>query len=345
MSTSSLHMINFALSNSAAFSLDPDGPIPFVYRLIAAKRLSASDLDLIPFHNKKILVVGSSSGCGLECARILAQAGCHLIITARSERRREEVSEELRSRAHHDTKVQVMMLDTTSFDSLRSFGAEVQKLSHLDIVILNAGVYRTDYTVCPETGWEETLQVNFISTYILSLLLLPLLLKSPMQGRLLLVSSEAHAWADIKNPRLDDLLHTLNNRGQYNCYDRYHASKLLIVLWAQELSRRLDPQKVLVASVSPGYCHTGLFRDFNTKTISCWMERIFCRSAHNGACEYLTALANLDVTNKGRFFANSTNYPPCRAARSEIAGKIRSSIYHDMAVILPASISALLSLV
>lgn len=157
--------------------------------------------------------------------------------------------------------------------------------------------------------YQLTKKINFISTYILSLLLLPLLLKSPVQGRLLLVSSEAHAWADIESHNLHDLLHSLNNPGKYNCYDRYHASKLLVVLWAQELSHRLDPQKVLVASVSPGYCLTGLFRDFNTKTFSYWLERIFCRSAENGACEYVAALANLDTTSVGRLFANTTFYP------------------------------------
>src|SRR5699024_677479 len=73
MSVSSFHMIKFALSNPAAFSLDPDGPIPFVYRPITAKRLSATDLDLTPFRGKRILIVGSSSDCRLECARILAQ--------------------------------------------------------------------------------------------------------------------------------------------------------------------------------------------------------------------------------------------------------------------------------
>src|SRR4051812_30974260 len=141
MSASSLHMINFALSNPAAFSLDPDSPIPFVYRFIAAKRLSATDIDLTPFRNKKILIVGSSSGGGLECARILAQAGCHLIITVRNERRGEEVSEELRARAHQDTEMQAMMLDAASFESLHSFGAEIRHISHLDMVILNTGVY------------------------------------------------------------------------------------------------------------------------------------------------------------------------------------------------------------
>lgn len=160
MSVSSFHMIKFALSNPAAFSLDPDGPIPFVYRLITAKRLSATDLDLTPFRGKRILIVGSSSGCGLECARILAQAGCHLIITARNESRGEEMVEELRNGAHHDTTVKAMTLDAAYFESLHRFGADVQRLSHLDMVVLNAGVYRTDYTICPETGWEETLQVR-----------------------------------------------------------------------------------------------------------------------------------------------------------------------------------------
>lgn len=52
------------------------------------------------------------------------------------------------------------------------------KIQHLDHVILNAGVINTTHQLT-EAGYETMMQVNTLSTVLLSLLLTPFLLASP----------------------------------------------------------------------------------------------------------------------------------------------------------------------
>lgn len=63
----------------------------------------------------------------------------------------------------------------------KEFAAQAeQDLSRLDIVILNARVFGSGFNIVPETGHENSVQVNYLSTMLLSILLLPVLkIKSP----------------------------------------------------------------------------------------------------------------------------------------------------------------------
>ena len=59
-----------------------------------------------------------------------------------------------------------------SYDSLRALTTRVKdELPRLDIGLLNAGVVQPHYRESPE-GWEETLQVDVLSTVLLGILLL-----------------------------------------------------------------------------------------------------------------------------------------------------------------------------
>ncbi|KAI9925098.1 hypothetical protein MW887_006506 [Aspergillus wentii] len=337
-------MLQFSLFNRSTLSLDPDGPIPFTYRILTSKGLTSDDIDLAQLQGKSILITGASGGIGLECARILARVGCRLILTARNAPRAQEMLDKIQEagmQSDGKTTLESMIVDCESFESLRMFSAEIGKRSHLDMAILNAGVYRTEYNSL-ENGWEESIQVNVLSSYVLSLLLLPLLSRAPQPGRLLLVSSEAHAWANPKESNLPDLLENLNTPEKYMCQERYYITKLLVVLWAQELAQRVDSDKVLVSSVSPGWCQTTLFRDFNQQGIAYWFEGLFSRTPVDGAYEYCNALVKMEAANAGRFFAYGRIYPPSRATQSEIARDIRSTMYDDMLDILPESIVSML---
>jgi len=69
-------------------------------------------------------------------------------------------------------KVDVWELDMGSYPSIQAFAERAEELERLDVVVLNAGVYIVDYKKS-RYGWEETLQINAISTALLGILLLP----------------------------------------------------------------------------------------------------------------------------------------------------------------------------
>lgn len=62
--------------------------------------------------------------------------------------------------------------------SVRAFAARCNaELARLDVVCLNAGITGFNWRTTAD-GWEETLQVNNLSTGLLGVLLLPLLAKT-----------------------------------------------------------------------------------------------------------------------------------------------------------------------
>ena len=75
-------------------------------------------------------------------------------------------------------KVDVMIVDFKSFKSVIEFCDAVKKdEDRLDVVVANAGILTTKYQTTAD-GWEEVLQVNDLSTGLMSLLLFPKLVKT-----------------------------------------------------------------------------------------------------------------------------------------------------------------------
>lgn len=299
MVPSPLHMLAFSLCNPYAISLDPDSPFRVLYRAWRAHSPSVRTLDLSAHAGQNILITGATSGCGFELALALSCIGCHLILTSRSRERGELVKQQMLEEAKAAgviTTVDIVPLDLHSPGSIGRIGRLVQeKVSQLDVAILNAGTYTTSFQICPESGWEEMIQVNGLATAALSLHLRYLLAQSK-NGKLLIVSSEAHAWAHPQQHSTKSLLENIGRSecNMYPCYQRYHISKLLSVLWAKEICKRNEWREIRVAAVSPGYTRSGLFRTFNDTILARTIERFACRSPAEGASQYVFALQHLD---------------------------------------------------
>jgi retinol dehydrogenase 12 len=96
--------------------------------------------------------------------------------------------------------------------------------------------------------WQDRLQVNGLSTFLLAFLLLPLLRKtaaiSPVAPRLVIVSSGVHAWSTIPEYRAEqNIFNAMNDKEKFIGSNRYFASKLLNTLFTCELGRRLAASK------------------------------------------------------------------------------------------------------
>lgn len=131
--------------------------------------------------------------------------------------------------------------------------AETIKKEHqqIDILINNAGLY-PDKRVITQDGFELTLQVNYLSSFLLTHALMPLLEASP-EARIVNVSSIGHklVWNSIKNPKFSPFFWR---------WVSYCRSKLLVVAWTIELARHLESKKITVNSVHPGVIRTKVIR-------------------------------------------------------------------------------------
>lgn len=98
-----------------------------------------------------------------------------LILAVRSISRGEEAAAKFR-RVHPEAHIEVWQLDMSDYSSIQAFVSRVDsQLGRVDIVLLNAGVIKLHFAIVKSTGHEETLQVNYISTMLLAILLLPIL--------------------------------------------------------------------------------------------------------------------------------------------------------------------------
>ncbi|PYH28418.1 uncharacterized protein BO87DRAFT_322298 [Aspergillus neoniger CBS 115656] len=220
---------------------------------------------------------------------------------------------------HITPKVDVLELEMGSEDSITAFNARLQDYPSLDLVILNAGIYQTEFFVCENTGRERTLQVILLSNCATALLAIQLLLRQPTQGRLLIISSEAHAWANPQQKSFTALIEMLNQSNTYPCYARYH----------------INPARVLMASATPGFCRSGLFRSFNGKTIADYLERLVCRTPDQGAWQYLTAIEGMNTAVHGCFFADGKFRPSSTAATLAREEGLHDSMWDNVLKMLP----------
>ena len=101
---------------------------------------------------------------------------------------------------------------------------------------------------CPKSytsdGYEMQLGVNHLGHFLLTNLLLGLL-KAGGPSRIVIVSSEGHKFSNINR---DDLM----SEKSYNKYKAYSQSKLANILFAKELSKKLEGSSVTVNSCHPG---------------------------------------------------------------------------------------------
>ena len=128
------------------------------------------------------IITGSNCGIGLKCARLLLDYQLSTIILAvRSAQKGEAAAVELR-KIHPAARIEVWSLDMLSYDSIRAFVRRCTSLERIDFVILNAGVSQIKFQINESTGHEEIFQVNYLSTALLAMLLLPTLKESAPRG-------------------------------------------------------------------------------------------------------------------------------------------------------------------
>ena len=94
----------------------------------------------------------------------------------------------------------------------------------------------------------DRIQVNGLSTFLLALLLLPLLRKtaelSSVAPRLVILSSGVHTWTDIPNYRDEENIYrAMNDKDKWVGRERYPVSKLLDIFFIKELGNRLASSK------------------------------------------------------------------------------------------------------
>jgi NAD(P)-dependent dehydrogenase (short-subunit alcohol dehydrogenase family) len=192
-----------------------------------------------PSHPPVILITGSTDGLGRETALRLAETGAHLVIHGRNEERGRAVVEEIERSTPGSARF--YRADLASFEEVREFArAVLQDYDRLDVLVNNAGIWGGERRVS-EDGHELHFQVNYLSSFLLTRLLLPLLTATP-ESRIVNVSSVAQQPVDFEDFNLEQ---------GYSDGRAYAQSKLAQVLFTFDLAEELAATGVTVTALHP----------------------------------------------------------------------------------------------
>jgi NAD(P)-dependent dehydrogenase (short-subunit alcohol dehydrogenase family) len=236
-----------------------------------------------------VLVTGSTDGLGRAVAIRLARQGSEIIVHGRNRERGAEVVSEI-TRAGGTARFYAA--DLASFAQVNDLVVQILRdYSRLDVLINNAGIWLDGPRQTSADGHELHFQVNYLSGYLLTRALLPLLRKST-PSRVVNVASGAQQPIDFADVML--------TRG-YNDGRAYAQSKLAQVMFTIDLARELLGSGVTVTALHPAtYMDTGM-------VVS---RGIQPRSSVEEGAEAVVHLATADGLRSGEYFNGST---PARA--------------------------------
>ena len=189
---------------------------------------------------KTILITGSTDGIGLVTAKLLAEAGHRVLLHGRSQARLEKTESAISAASSND-HVETYLADLSRMSDVEALAEAVAKRhKSFDVLINNAGVYRTGDTVT-EDGIDVRFVVNTIAPYLLTQRLLPLLGTS---GRVVNLSSAAQSPVDLK---------ALAGQGRrLSDNAAYAQSKLALTMWSHHLAQSLKDRGPVIVAVNPG---------------------------------------------------------------------------------------------
>lgn len=244
-------------------------------------------------NGKVAIVTGSADGIGYVTALDLASRGARVILGCPHDTRGRDAVTEIIKSTNNDS-VTCINLDLKSLTSVRRFVDEFKRLGLKLDILVNSADTRTGGDRKTEDGLIECMQINYLSQFLLTILLVPLLKKSA-PSRVVIVSSNLHIYGNVKN--INEPTFSLQ---------AYCNSKLCGVLFSNELSRRLEGTGVVVNSLHPGYINTDESLTIIGKIQNLFLS-IFFKNPAEGAQTSLHLAVSDDCDQvTGKYFTDCT---------------------------------------
>ncbi len=195
-----------------------------------------------PMSGKTVLITGSTDGLGREVAIRLGELGAHVLIHGRNSERGAEVVDAINGGAG---SAQFYQADFGALDNIRRLADEIKR-DHQELYILinNAGLgsgFAGGQRRVSQDGYEMVLQVNYLSHYLLTDLLLPLL-KASAPSRIINVASRAQSPVNLGDLMLEKY---------FSGRATYHRSKLAQVLHTFHYAELLEGTGVTFNTLHP----------------------------------------------------------------------------------------------
>lgn len=204
-----------------------------------------------------VVITGATHGLGRLVAIELARRGMNLGVVARSPAKVADLRAEIGQIAPAAT-VDAFLGDLSVLADVRRVAKEISAhYDRIDVLINNVGQHAFSQRVTAD-GFAEMTAVNYLAPWLLTNSLRDKLVASA-PARVVTVASEAARHAGDVDPARD-----LTFTGDYTrraSATHYGRSKLMDIMFSQELARRLAGTGVTANCCDPGFNATGLGRE------------------------------------------------------------------------------------
>jgi NAD(P)-dependent dehydrogenase (short-subunit alcohol dehydrogenase family) len=239
------------------------------------------------------LITGANRGIGFETARGLAKRGATVVLVCRSAEKGEAARRAIVQETGN-ASVEVLRCDLALQADVRRAAADFKaRHDKLHVLVNCAGIFLRKREVTPE-GIERVLATNYLSHFLLTMLLLDVL-RASAPARIVNVATKTMG---LKID-LDDLM----MERAYSFLASTGRTKLGLILFTTELSKRLEGTGVTVNAMHPGVTRTELLNDV-PKFLSL-MFKLMARSPEKGAATAIYLATSPDVAGvSGALFAD-----------------------------------------
>lgn len=186
--------------------------------------------------NKFAIIVGASSGIGLEVARLLLADGWHLGVAAR----REEFLLDLKAKAPE--RVEVMTIDVTNPDAAERLQSFIQRLGGMDLYFHASGIGKQNRTL------EEDIELNTMETNAV--------------GFTRMIGAAYRYFAERGEGHIAAITSIAGTKG-LGPAPAYSATKALQATYLQSLEQQAHQRglKIRFTDIRPGFVDTALLND------------------------------------------------------------------------------------
>ena len=260
-------------------------------------------------NGKVVLITGGTSGIGRVTARELKRMGATVVVVGRDPGRLDAIRREIGA----DTiraDLQLVGEARRAADELR------RRYQRLHVLVNNAGALFGDRQITSE-GLERTFALNHMAYFALTAALLDLL-RASAPARVVTVSSEAARGGRIN-------FSDLQLERRYLGIRQYCNTKLMNLLFAFELARRLQGTGVTSNAVHPGAIASGFaMQGAGWYGVLTRLARPFLIGEAKGARTQIQAASDPSLqTVTGKYFVRQHEKPPTRAALDQaLAGRL-----------------------
>ncbi|MDR2009537.1 MAG: SDR family oxidoreductase [Bacteroidales bacterium] len=201
---------------------------------------------------KTAIITGAAGGIGFEITKAMTEAGYHVVMACRNIKAAEVKIAEILT-CNKNGSIEVIYLDLSDLNSVISFVSEIsRKFDSVDLLMNNAGMIPTCFELTSD-GFERTVCINYVAPYLLTRKLIPLM---PEGARIVNMISCTYKHGKIELP---DFFY-YGRRGDFRRLSIYSNTKLALLFFTFELSKRLQQKGISVNAADPGIVSTNIIR-------------------------------------------------------------------------------------